>query len=550
MTPIKMTTFSLALTLALAACSSASAPGGPPEEDPPNESPAPEVTADFAIALSTDKLPVLQGSTASVEVTLTRKNGFTGAVRVSTEGLPIGATIAPITFEGATTKATLTVTAEAAAPHSLPTNVTVTGASEEGEVEEALTVTVYGPPGSLDTSFAGGKVVMPIGDSDDYAYALAVQPDGKILIAGRVSENLGDFAVVRLERDGTPDATFGEGGKVTTPIGLDTETAYAIAVQPDGKIVLAGNSKTASDGLDFALVRYLPDGKLDPDFGAQGKVTTAFTNDSDTAYAILIEPDGKIVVGGEANRGTATTGFDFALARYLPNGQLDPSFGEGGRVTTPIRSSNGGDTIYSLAVQDIGGERCIVAAGGSGDFSLARYRANGALDDRFGTQGKITGVFGVPIGEARAVKIFGGKIIVAGQADNDFAVARFTDQGQPDVDFGQAGRVKTPINAENDDSAQGLDVEADGKIVVGGWVNEGSSTSKNFALVRYDTKGALDPTFGGTGIVVTEVAAKPKTDLANAMLLQSDERVPTTRVLLAGYASDSNYDFAVARYWR
>jgi uncharacterized delta-60 repeat protein len=548
MTPMKKTMLTLALGLAACTSSEGSAPINPGPTDP-IETPE-EQSSEFEIALSTDKLPVLQGSEASIEVTLTRKNGFAGAVTVDASGLPGGASATPITFEGATTKATLTVKADAAAPHSLPTSVTVSGKSGASEVKKPLTVTVYGPPGSLDTSLAGGRVVMNVGASDDYAYAMAVQADGKILIAGRVADNLGDFAVVRLERDGTPDATFGDGGKVTTPVGSGSDTAYAVAVQPDGKIVVAGTAFVEGTGQDFALVRYMPDGSLDTTFGAGGKVTTAFTNDSDTAYAVLVEPDGKILVAGDANLGTSSTGVDFALARYDANGQLDATFGSGGKTTTPIADSTGRDSIYALTIQLVDGERCIVAAGGEGDFALARYTSKGVLDARFGNGGKVRELWGDPIGAARAVRATSdGKLLVAGHTMHDFALARLGATGQLDPDFGTGGKVITAINPDNDDEAQALAIEADGKIVLGGWVNE-VGTSANFALVRYDASGKLDPTFGGTGIVVTEVAAKTKSDMAKAMILQEDERVPTTRVLLAGYASTSNFDFAVTRYWR
>ncbi len=547
MTPIQRTLAFVAL--GLAACSSgATAPSEPAA--PPAGTPE-QPSSEFELAVSADKLPVLQGANASIEVTLTRKNGFAGAVTVTATGLPTGATAEPLTFEGDAAKATLTVKAGTAAPHSLPANVTLIGTSGLSEVKRSLTVTVHGPPGSLDTSFADGKVVVNVGESDDYAYALAVQPDGKILVAGRVSDGLGAFALVRLERDGPPDTSFGSGGKVITPIGSGSATAYAVAVAPDGKIVAAGTAAMNGSGQDFALVRYRSDGSLDTSFGTGGTVTTAFTNDADTAYAVLVEPDGKIVVAGDANNGASGTGKDFALARYDANGKLDATFADGGKTTTPIQDGSAGDSAYALAIQDVDGERCIVAAGGEGDFLLARYRSRGTLDGRFGTGGAVRGLWGGPIGAARAIRATAdGKLLVAGHTMHDFALARFGSNGQLDPGFGTGGKVVTAVSETNDDEARGLAIEADGNIVVGGWVYEGASTSGNFALVRYDGAGVLDPTFGDTGIVITEVAAKTKTDLANAMVFQEDERVPATRIVLAGYASTSNYDFAVTRYWR
>jgi uncharacterized delta-60 repeat protein len=418
-------------------------------------------------------------------------------------------------------------------------------------------VTVTGAPGALDTSFAGGKVIVPMGASDDYAFAIAAQPDGKLVIAGRAAEHRGDLALLRLERDGTPDTTFGSGGKVLTDVAGGADTAYAVAVQPDGKIVVAG-SATVGTGLDFVVARYRPDGTLDTSFGSAttpGLVTAAFGADSDTAYALVLQPDGKIVVGGETYQGSAT-GVDFALARFDASGALDPTFGDAatpGKVVTPLSPNSGRDTIYALALQDVGGERRIVAAGGEGDFALARYTSNGQLDAAFGASGKVRGVYGSVIGAARAVTVGAdGKLLVAGNQQHDFALARFSAAGQLDPTFGggAGGKVVTPISVDNDDEARGLALSADGKIVVAGWANEGASTSGNFALTRYASDGLLDPSFGGTGTVVTPVASGTKADLATAVLLQIDERIPAVRVVAAGSANGSNNDFAITRYWQ
>ncbi len=345
--------------------------------------------AAFEISFANDKLPVLQGSDAEVEVTLVRYGDFTGEVTLSESDLPNGVSFDPVTFGPGETKATLRAEAGGKAPHSLPTEVTVVGTSGDLSSEESLTVTVYGPPGSLDTSFEGGKVIVPAGLSDDYATALAVQADGKILIAGHVYENAGDFAVVRLERDGKLDSSFGDGGKVLTDFDGRSDEAYAIAVDDDGKIVVAGSSGSEGKN-DFAVVRYTTDGELDEDFGDGGKVLTSFTDDSDSAYALTLQADGKIVVGGEANFGTSATGQDFALARYNTDGSLDDGFGEAGLTTLALASDAGRDVIYALASVEIDGETRLLAAGGEGDFALARFDENGDPDPTFGVEGKVT----------------------------------------------------------------------------------------------------------------------------------------------------------------
>lgn len=495
----------------------------------------------FEITLSTEKLPVIQGKSATLEVTVTRKNGFSGAVSLTASGLPGGATLFPLTVEAGSDKATLTVGAAGDAPHSLPTPVTVTGKSGALESSKSLTVTVRGEPGALDTSF--GRVLLGVGQGDDYAYAMAGQPDGKIVLAGQAGS---DIAVVRLNRDGTPDPGFDGDGKVITDVS-GSDVAYAVAVQPDGKIVVAGSATVSGSGRDFVLARYNPDGSLDSSFDGDGKVVTAFSSDSDQAYALLIQPDGKILAGGESNQGSS--GVDFALARYNLDGSLDSSFDTDGKATTAIGLSSKRDSIYGLAVQTVQAENRIVAVGGDGDFVLARYTASGSLDETFGEGGKVKGLFNSSIGAARAVLVQGNRILVAGSIHNDFALVRLLASGSPDAAFGTDGKVITPVSSTNWDEARALAVNAEGKILLGGWMYEVGS-SGNFALARYTEGGQLDPSFDGDGLVVTAVAAPGKPDQAMAMALQPDEQIPAVRVLLGGYASVSNSDFAVARFWQ
>jgi uncharacterized delta-60 repeat protein len=510
-----------------------------------------EARAAFEISFESDKLPVLQGSEAQVEMTLVRHGDFNGEVTLSESHLPNGVSFEAVTFAPGETKATLRAKASAEAPHSLPTEVTVVGSSGELEAERSLTVTVYGPPGSLDTSFEGGKVILPVGQSDDYATAIAVQTDGKILIAGHVYENAGDFAVIRLERDGKLDTSFGDGGKALTDFDGRSDEAQAIAVDADGKIVVAGSSGQGGIN-DFAVVRYTSDGELDEDFGEGGKVLTSFTEDSDSAYALTLQDDGKIVVGGEANFGTSATGQDFAIARYNPDGTLDESFGEAGLATLALASDAGRDVIYALASVQIDGETRLLAAGGEGDFSLARFDENGDPDPTFGSEGKVTAVLGSAIGAAYALAVTDeGDAFVAGHHTNAFALVRLDVNGDKVASFGDAGTTVTALNEDNWSRAQGIALEPDGKIVLGGWVYEGASSSGNFALARYTSEGELDGSFGSEdGVVVTKVAEAARSDRCMAALLQSDERVPTVRVLIAGEAQVSDYDFAVARFWR
>jgi len=542
----------LALLTALAACGgggSSTPAAGAGNPDPTGNPPPP---ASFTIALSTQKAVIFQGATATLDATVTRDAGFDGAIDVAVSGLPAGVSAAAVNIAKGATTAHITLQADAAAPHSLPTDAAVRGVSGSVSAQQPVTVTVRGLAGALDTSFASnGKAITDFG-SDDYAEAMAVQPDGKLIVVGHA--NMGgttgtDFVLVRYLRDGAIDPSFGTAGKVSTDIDGGSDQAFAVALQADGKIVVAGSHDLSPKGKSFAVVRYNADGSLDTAFGNGGKVVTSFGSQSDTAYAVVVQPDGKIVAGGHAN--TATRGVDFALARYETTGALDASFGNNGQVVTPVRALDSRDSIYALALQTTGGEVKIVAVGGEGDFIITRYNANGSVDAGFWIGQQPDGVFGSVIGAARAVTVTpDNKIVVAGHIGHDFALLQLTEDGIADTSFGGGmGRVITPVSATNWDEAHAVVRQADGKLVVGGWVYAGGSSAGDFALARYNIDGTLDAGFGNSGITVTAVAPGLKADEGRALVLQADERVPTVRSVLAGSANDVNSDIAVTRYW-
>jgi len=277
-------------------------------------------------------------------------------------------------------------------------------------------------------------------------------------------------------------------------------------------------------------------------------VITSFGSASDEAFAVVVQTDGKIVLGGHYRH--ATQGMDFALARYETNGTLDFGFGVNGLATAPIRSGNSRDSIYGMALQTIDGEQKIVAVGGEGDFALNRFNANGTVDNTFRMGQSLYSEFGTVIGAARAVQVSAdNKIIVAGHANNDFALLQLNADGTDDTTFGNNGAIVTKVSATNWNTATAVVRQDDGKVVVGGWVYAGNSSSADFVVARYTTAGVLDDTFGTAGLTITPVAPGTKDDAGRAILLQIDDRVPTVRSIVAGSANDSNYDFAVTRYW-
>ncbi|MEI6823349.1 MAG: T9SS type A sorting domain-containing protein [Bacteroidota bacterium] len=391
-------------------------------------------------------------------------------------------------------------------------------------------------PGTIDSTFGtNGYVITPNGNIDSWANAVVAQTDGKILVAGTV--NL-DFSVIRYNSNGNLDSTFGTNGKAVTPIGSSNDFVYAMALQNDGKILVSGYFYGTSDG--FAVVRYTTNGTRDSTFGTNGIAKTYIGDYGNEAYAMVIQPDEKIIIAGSAHVPPKDI---FALVRYNSNGVLDSTFGTNGIDTTSIGTVQ--DKINAVALQSDGK---IVAAGTSSngtdyDFALARFNSNGTLDSTFGTNGKVTTPIGNSSDDGRAVAIqTDGKIVVAGDMHNganyDFALVRYNSDGTLDNTFGTNGKVVTDV-ANSDDMGYAMLIK-DGKILVAGesYVN----TSYDFALLMYNPNGTLDNTFGIGGKATTPIGNYGS--LAYAMTLQSDGKV-----VLAGKANNgSNFDFAVARY--
>ncbi|MGE3971100.1 MAG: beta strand repeat-containing protein, partial [Porticoccaceae bacterium] len=367
------------------------------------------------------------------------------------------------------------------APVAQTYRVNLTGADEA--VPNQAPVNITGILGTLDTGFGGGDgiVTTPVLASTDVAYALAVQADGKIVVAGRTANGSNhDFALVRYNADGTLDTGFGGGdGMVTTPVLASSDVAQALAVQADGKIVVAGWALSGNQ--DFALVRYNADGTLDTGFGGgDGIVTTPVGASDDVAFALAVQADGKIVLAGYAHNGSNA---DFALVRYNADGTLDTGFGGGdGMVTTPVLASS--DVAQALAVQADG--KILVAGsaynGGNHDFALVRYDTDGTLDTGFGAGGKVTTPVGALGNAAQALAVQAdGKILVAGSAYNgsnhDFALVRYNADGTLDTGFGSGGVLVIDFGGSND-TATGVALDADGSILVSG------NADGDFAVAR------------------------------------------------------------------
>jgi uncharacterized delta-60 repeat protein len=412
--------------------------------------------------------------------------------------------------------------------------------------------------GSLDTSFgSGGKVVTDFGSPIAEGQSLAVQPDGKLVVAGRRSNNDGTiFALARYNSDGSLDPSFGSGGRVTTAFPQGESEITAMALQQDGKIVAAGDTGGGANHGVMAVARYNPDGTLDQAFGTAGQATVDFGAGFHTAYAIGIQPDGKIVLAGTASLlPPSFTASQFGLARLNPNGTLDPGFGNGGLVIGP--SMNAVNGFRGLAVLPDGK---IVASGFSGPtrplshWTVVRYHANGGLDTGFGIDGAVTtDALGLNASGRSALVLADGKLIVAGiafldQGDPTIGLARYNTDGTLDVSFGSGGQVTTPFPGG---AAFGTaaTLQPDGKILVTGEFQSTptDSSTRDFALARYNSDGSLDQGFGVGGLVTTDFNSLY--DEAWGVAVQPDGNIVVAGESQKTPDPNSTIDFAVVRYF-
>jgi uncharacterized delta-60 repeat protein len=406
--------------------------------------------------------------------------------------------------------------------------------------------------GDLDTSFDndGAAVTDFYSGTEDRAEAVAIQSDGKIVAVGRrgggaIRDN---FAVARYNQNGSLDEGFGTQGRTMTDFDGDDDVANGVAVQRDGKIVVVGTARIENKPTDFAIARYTTEGKLDKTFAGDGRLTFGF-NAYDEAHDVAIQPDGKIVVVGRRFGNNVPA--DFTLARITSTGQLDTSFSDDGKVATGF---GGGEAAYAVALQRDGK---IVAAGRKHDddydydFALARYNTNGSLDKTFDGDGKLT----TGLGEndiALDVAIQpDGRIVAAGKKEvaetfaSDIAATRYNIDGSLDRTFDGDGKLT--VNLGSKEWANGVAVQQDGKLVVGGVSYLTGSNPYNYTdyfVARLTTSGALDGTFSGDGRFVGGVS---ESDGITGLTLQSDGKIVACGYSHDGPSSDDS-DMTVWRF--
>lgn len=385
------------------------------------------------------------------------------------------------------------------------------------------------------------SIVMPTGT----ATTVAIQPDGKILAGGYVQTESGiNFAIARFNINGSLDNTFDNDGKQSTSFGSGSGFSYSMALQSDGKIILAGYTSSLTANYNFALMRFKVNGSLDSSFNGNGKQTANLGGVYITiGNSVAIQKNGKIVVGGYTLNGAKN---DFAVTRFNSNGSADNSFGNSAIVITDINNSE--NYAGSVAIQ---ADDKILLAGYSDSatiqrFALTRYNVNGTLDNSFGNDGKLEGNYKQSHTEFNASVLQpDGKLLVAGSAwngiDNDFAIARYNSNGSPDKTFGNNGQQITDLGAT--DEAVSIALQPDGKIVVAGRSGDNYGLYQ-FAAARYTADGILDNTFNGNGKLL--LSSLGKQDLCSSVALQRDGKIVMIGFTYIGNGSNDSR-FAIAR---
>jgi uncharacterized delta-60 repeat protein len=487
------------------------APGGETVEGGPGgeSSTAP----DFAMTLAAPIVGVVRGATGTVGITIARQNGFSGAVAVTVAALPSGITADALSIPAGATSGTLTLHAPTGATLGDGPQLTVTGTSGALVHTASLGLLVQDAPGTLDTTFGVQGVV-----SDSFRFrsfgAMALQPDGKIVVCGTVDEAPFVAFVRRFNADGSPDATFGASTDSSPPMVTVASPAAgmaagcaALAVLSSGHIAFTGSAQDASQNQNAWVVELNPDGSTDAAFGTGGVAWAPTSLQAAGATSIAEGAGGSLLIVGAASTGSISGGSPY-IARFSSNGVIDTTFGGNGLGYTV--SGYAKATGFNALAPATGGQ--FLAALDLPTFGVQRYAAAGLLDSTFFNQGTATLSLGVGASTAKAVTVQSDGSVVAvgsavasandGSSTSEIAVARFASTGHPDPQFGTGGGAALALGSGNS-WGNGVAIDPSGRAVVAGHVE--SSGFDAFGVVRLTTSGTLDATFaGGQGFVSTQ----------------------------------------------
>jgi uncharacterized delta-60 repeat protein len=402
----------------------------------------------------------------------------------------------------------------------------------------------YNPDGSLDSTFGNAGIVRTaISNVNLDGGFIAIQPDGNIILAGNTittNPDSGRLVLVQYKPDGSLATDFGNSGILISTNSVFNRAASSVVIQSNGRIVVAGTAKSTLSNDDFAVARFLSNGTLDTSFDADGIVTTSFGTENDQAKDVAIQSNGDIVVTGNA---TIAGNVNFAVVRYKTNGSLDSTFDSDGIVLLDAASSVVADT--SLTIQSNGR---IVVAGTTADFFVFRLNTNGSLDTTFDTDGIVTTDVSTRSDNPSSIIIQAdGKIVAAGSSGKqssalvsipaDFALVRYNSNGSID-NIDTDGIITTGDFSSNAD-LKAVALQSNGKIVAAG--SSFNGVSRLFTVVRYNTNGSLDTTFDADGIVTTPITSTRTIELSVA--IQADGKI-----IVAGEAAGSLFELYVVRY--
>lgn len=385
--------------------------------------------------------------------------------------------------------------------------------------------------GALDPGFAigGRSTTNVLAGAYDEAWAVALQPDGGVLIAGTSGfEDMQDLALVRLLANGQLDMDFGDNGRVLTSVAPGNDVARAVAVRPDGSIVIAGYA-SRPEGLCFVLAAYQSNGDPVQDFGSNGVVVTDLAGGATLQGMALALQGDHILLAGGGNAG-------FAVVRYDASGAVDPTFGTDGLATCSFTGGN--DLAAGIGFQSDGRIVCAGYSSGNADsIAVARFSVDGLLDASFGVNGRARAAItsGGTIGRGLAIDAQ-DRILVAGTTPTEAVAVRFTPDGTLDPAFNGTGIRELALDDANATAGYAIAVDSEGHILVAG---RATYTITDFLLFRLNDDGSNDPAFDGDGVVTTAFNTSPT--IAHAIAVQ-----PDGRIVLAGSEDFDHGDFAFA----
>ncbi len=404
------------------------------------------------------------------------------------------------------------------------------------------------PDGTLDLTYGIGGKAYPALDTglDGGLYKIALTAEGKLIAVGTfVNDDISAAFVARLDSDGALDASFGQNGVLVFDVGSEEDEFWSVLIKPDGKILLGGSTydEDIPGFYNLLLVQLFSDGTLDPDFGVGGIATADFATGLEAILSLSIQADGKIVAVG----GNAANTYDMEVVRFFPNGSVDPTFAINGAFIfdNPGRE----DVAYAGAVQ---ADQKIVFCGTSfqngssiGEVTLFRLNSDGTFDQTFGANGQVYTNLGILEFARSLVLQPDGKILVgAGSANSavDFNgslwVLRYNSDGSLDASFGTGGKAQTPIYAESPESEDLLIQPdgkiihagtADGKIVVWRYLNDLMSGSEESPAFDFQLQLLPNPTIENTHLGwVLESPAEVSCELYDAQGRLIQTMIPAT----------------------